>query len=105
MVLSTCCGVGMVDHGFIYPLWCGCDAGNGGGNGCKYKASASGRGFWVPDLLQHNPGSKIQGSGGGDPNMRVFDGIIRATSPHLLTRWRVKRVHLGKAVSVSTFEM
>ena len=44
----------------------------------------------MPDLLQHNPGSKTQGSGGGDPNMRVFDGIISATSPHLLTRWRVQ---------------
>ena len=41
--------------------------------------------FWGPDLLQHSPGSKIQGSG-GDPKMRVFDGIISATSPHLFTR-------------------
>ena len=41
--------------------------------------------FWVPDLLQHNPGSKIQGSGDGDPKMGVFDGTITATS-HLLTR-------------------
>ena len=46
--------------------------------------------------LQHNPGSKIQGSGGGDSKMRVFDGILSATSPHLLTRWRVQRVYLGR---------
>ena len=44
----------------------------------------------MPDLLQHNPVSKIQGSGGGDPKMRIFDGITTATSPHLLTRWRFK---------------
>ena len=60
--------------------------------------------FWVPDLLQHNPVSKIQGSGGGDPKMRVFDGITTARSPHLLTCWRVQRVYLGKAMTVSIFE-
>ena len=58
----------------------------------------------MPDLLQHNPGSKIQGSGGGDPKMRVFDGITSATSPHLLTRWRAQGVYLGKAVTVSPFD-
>ena len=40
----------------------------------------------MPDLHQHNPRSKIQGSGGRDPKMGVFDGIITATSPHWLTR-------------------
>ena len=40
----------------------------------------------MPDLLQHNPGSKIQDTGGLDPNIRVFDAIISATSPHPLTR-------------------
>ena len=35
--------------------------------------------------------------------MGVFDGTISATSPHLLTRWGVERVYLGKAVTVSTF--
>ena len=58
--------------------------------------------FWV--LPQQNPGSKIQGSEDGDPKMGVFDGIISATSPHLLTRWRAQRVYVGKAVTASTFE-
>ena len=40
----------------------------------------------MPDLLQQNPGSKIQGSGGGDPKMGVFDGIISAKSAHWLKR-------------------
>ena len=60
--------------------------------GIDYKASLS------------NPGSKIQGSGVGDPKMRVLDGRISATTPHLLTHWRVQQVSLGKAVTVSIFE-
>ena len=59
----------------------------------------------MPDSLQHNPESKIQGSGGGDPNMGVFDGIISATAPHPRRRWRAQRVYLGKAVTVSTFAL
>ena len=33
MVSSTPCGAAVVDNGSIHPLWCGCGAGNGGGNG------------------------------------------------------------------------
>ena len=82
MLSSTPCSVAGVDIGFIHPLWRGCGAGRGNG----YKASLSCRGFWVPDLLQHNPGSKIHGSGGRGSKNAVFDGMISATSPHLLTR-------------------
>ena len=32
MVSFTPCGVAVVHSGFIHPLWCGCGAGNGGGN-------------------------------------------------------------------------
>ena len=43
MVSSICCGVAVVDNGLIHPLWCGCGAGTGGGDG--YKASRPCRGF------------------------------------------------------------
>ena len=72
----------VVDSGFIHPLWCGCGARNGGGNG--YKASLSCRSFGCQNYFNIIQGLRFRVQ--GDPKMRVFDGITSATSPHLLTR-------------------